>query len=73
MVEDLAERLDVQPMSVAEYRKMIGSAPAERVRGGGIYDALHTQTARLCQCKKIYTLNVGHFRHVAADIVVLGL
>ena len=73
MVEDLAERLDVQPMCVAEYRKMIGSAPAKGVRGGGIYDALHAQTARLCHCTEIYTLNVRHFRHVAPDMVILGL
>ena len=73
MVEDLAERLDVQPMGVAEYRKMIGSAPAKGVRGGGIYDALHAQTARLCHCTEIYTLNAGHFRHVAPDMVILGL
>ena len=73
MVKDLAERLDVQPMGVAEYLEMIGSAPAKGVRGGGIYDALHAQTARFCHCTEIYTLNVGHFRHAAPDMVVLGL
>ena len=73
MVKDLAERLDVQPMGVAEYLEMIGSAPAKVVRGGGIYDALHAQTARLCHCTEIYTLNVGHFRHAAPNMVVLGL
>jgi predicted nucleic acid-binding protein len=73
MVEDLAKRLDVQSMSVSEYRKMIGSAPAKGVRGGGINDALHAQTARLCHCTEIHTLNVGHFRHVAPDMVILGL
>jgi predicted nucleic acid-binding protein len=73
MVDDLAERLDVHSMSVAEYRKMIASAPANGVRGGGIYDALHAQTARLCHCAEIYTLNVGHFRHVAPGLTVCGL
>ncbi len=73
MVYDLAERLDVQSMSVAEYRDTIDSAPAKGVRGGGIYDALHAQTARLCHCTEIYTLNVGHFRHVAPDMMVLGV
>jgi predicted nucleic acid-binding protein len=73
MVEDLADRLDVQSMSATDYRKMIGLAPAKGVRGGGIYDALHAQTARLCHCTEIHTLNVGHFRHVAPDMVVLGL
>lgn len=73
MVKDLAERLDVQPMGVAEYLEIIGLAPAKGVRGGGIYDALHAQTARLCHCTEIHTLNIGHFRHVAPDMVVLGL
>ncbi len=73
MVEDLADRLDVQSMSAAEYRKMIRSAPTKGVRGGGIYDALHAQTARLSHCTEIHTLNVGHFRHVAPDMTVLGL
>jgi hypothetical protein len=33
MVKDSAERLDVQPMGVAEYLEMIGSAPGKGVRG----------------------------------------
>jgi hypothetical protein len=33
MVKDSAERLDVQPMGVAEYFEMIGSAPGKGVRG----------------------------------------
>jgi predicted nucleic acid-binding protein len=73
MVEDLADRLDVQSMSAAEYRKMISSAPTKGVRGGGIYDTLHAQTARLRHCTEIHTLNVGHFRHVAPVMTVLGL
>jgi predicted nucleic acid-binding protein len=73
MVKDLAERLDVQPMGVAEYLEMIGSAPGKGVRGGGIYDALHAQTARLCHCAEIRTLNIGHFRHAAPGMVVRGL
>lgn len=61
MVEDLAARLDVRAMDAAEYRELIRTAPTKGIRGGGIYDAIHAQTARRCHCKDIHTLNVGHF------------
>ena len=73
MVEDLAKGIEVRAMGVADYRQLVSSAPAKGIRGGSIYDALHAQTARLCHCKEIHTLNVGHFRHVAPDLTVLGL
>ena len=73
MVDDLAERLEVHALGVAEYRQLVRSAPAKGIRGGGIYDALHAQTARRCHCREIRTLNVGHFEHVAPDLAVVGL
>ena len=73
MVEDLISTVAVRALRVADYRHLISSAPARGIRGGTIYDALHAQTARLCGCKEIRTLNVPHFKHVAPDISVLGL
>ena len=73
MVEDLAKRLEIHAIGSADYRQLIGSAPAKGIRGGGIYDALQAQTARLCHCTEIHTLNVRHFKHVAPDLSVLGL
>ena len=73
MVEDLAARMHVHAMGATDYRQVIGSAPAKGIRGGGVYDALHAQAARLCHCAEIHTLNVGHFKHAAPDLVVLGL
>ena len=73
MVEDLAERLNVHALGVADYRGLIATAPTKGLCGGGIYDAIHGQTARLCHCTEIHTLNVGHFKHVAPDLVILGL
>ena len=73
MVADLAEALKVRALDVADYRRLIASAPRNGIRGGTIYDALHAQTARACGCQEIHTLNVAHFKHVAPDITILGL
>jgi hypothetical protein len=73
MVEDLAKRVNVRAFAATDYRRLISEAPAKGVRGGTIYDALHAQTARLCGCEEIYTLNLSHFQHVAPDLAILGL
>jgi len=73
IVEDLAKTLEVRALSAADYQRLISSAPARGIRGGSIYDALHAQTARLCGCPEIHTLNVTHFKHVAPDLTIRGL
>jgi predicted nucleic acid-binding protein len=73
LVDDLAKVLTIHPFSITDYRALISAAPAKGVRGGAIYDALHAQTARLAGCEEIHTLNVSHFRHVAADLSVVGV
>jgi predicted nucleic acid-binding protein len=73
MVDDLAGMLKVLALDVAEYRSLISSAPANGIRGGTIYDALHAQVARLSGCREVRTLNVSHFRHVAPDLTVRGV
>ncbi len=73
MVEDLAATVAVRALRAADYRQLISSAPAKGIRGGTIYDALHAQTARLCGCTEIRTINLPHFKHVAPDLTVLGL
>lgn len=73
MVNDLAEALDVRVLTVDDYRQLIASAPANGIRGGMIYDAVHAQTARLNGCREVHTLNVSHFRHAAPDLTVVGL
>lgn len=71
LVEDLANTLTVHPFELSDYRALISAAPLRGVRGGTIYDALHAQTARLAGCQEIHTLNVSHFRHVAADLKIV--
>ena len=73
MVDDLAKGMTVRALAAADYRQLISSAPGQGIRGGTIYDALHAQTARLCGCQEIHTLNVAHFKHVAPDLTVVGL
>ena len=73
MVEDLAKTVSVRALAAEDYRQLISLAPDQGIRGGTIYDALHAQTARLCGCQEVHTLNIAHFKHVAPDLAVLGL
>lgn len=73
MVDDLANRLNVVTLDRGSYRQLIKSAPANGIRGGTIYDALHVQAARASGCQVIHTLNLAHFKHVAPDLSVVGL
>ena len=73
MVDDLARILSVRALTAEEYRQLIAVAPGKGIRGGGIYDALHAQTARLVGCREVHTLNVSHFQHAAPDLIVVGL
>lgn len=73
LVDDLADAVTVHAFDLADYRSLISTAPPKGVRGGAIYDALHAQVARLAGCHEIHTLNVSHFRHVAADLKIVPL
>jgi predicted nucleic acid-binding protein len=73
IIDDLAGTLNVWTFEFSDYRALISAAPSKGIRGGAIYDALHAQTARLAGCDEIHTLNVGHFRHVAADLKIVPL
>ncbi len=73
MVDGLAACVRLQEISAADYRKVIASAPANGIRGGMIYDALHAEAARKCGCTQLHTMNVSHFKLVAPDLSVVGL
>ena len=73
LVDDLATALSLLPFAITDYRALISAAPSNGIRGGAIYDALHAQSARLAGCQEIHTLNVSHFRHVAADLTIVPL
>ncbi len=73
MIKDLAKALSVEALSAAAYQPLISAAPAKGIRGGMIYDALHSETARKSGCQEIHTLNVSHFRLVAPDLAIVAL
>ncbi len=73
MVEEMAGALQVHALAVKAYVELIRTAPTLGIRGGSFFDAIHAQTARESRCGEIHTLNVGHFKHVAPDLDVVGL
>ena len=62
------ERLKVMPLSLDDYREAMRRSHAAGARGGAIYDMLHLQCARRAKVKKIYTINLGHFRTFGPDL-----
>ena len=73
MVVELAQALRVHALATEPYVALIRSAPAQGIRGGSFFDAIHAQAARESKCSEIHTLNVRHFKHVAPDLNVIGL
>ncbi len=72
MVAACARILDVQALNPDEMLQLIENAPGRGVCGGSFFDAIHAQVARRIGCRKICTLNVSHFRHVAPDLEIEG-
>ncbi len=73
MVGDLAEAIEVHALTAKRSLALIREAPANGIRGGAFFDAIHAKTARETRCGEIHTLNVRHFEHVAPDLDVVGL
>ena len=59
--------VEVVALSAAEYRQVIHDCALEGWTGGAVYDAIHIRAARKHRCERLYTLNVAHFRALAAD------
>jgi len=73
MVGDLAQAIQVHALAAKLYLPLIREAPANGIRGGAFFDAIHAKTAREMKCDELHTLNVRHFKHVAPDMNVVGL
>ncbi len=73
MVGELAQTLQVHALTAKTYVELIQGAPANGIRGGSFFDAIHAQAARETKCGEIHTLNVRHFKHVAPELTVTGL
>jgi predicted nucleic acid-binding protein len=67
----LADSIEVEALTVADYETAISEARSRGVMGGGIYDSLHATFARRKKAVRIVTRNPSHFAHVAPDIEIL--
>jgi predicted nucleic acid-binding protein len=68
LVEQIANRMLVVPLTGEEYVAAIREAASLRAAGGTIYDALLLKCARKVGAELIYTWNVRHFHLVAPDL-----
>lgn len=68
LVEQIASKMSVVPLSVEEYREVIRDAAQARIAGGAVFDALLLACARKVAAKRIYTWNLRHFQMLAPDL-----
>lgn len=66
----LRDRMELEPITLEDYLRVLGDARRSGVQGGLIYDALHAHVARRLKVQKIVTFNIRHFRHVAPDLQI---
>lgn len=68
LVEQIAGRMTVVPLTAKEYQDAIHKAALANVAGGTIFDALLLACARKIAAERIYTWNLRHFQLVAPDL-----
>ena len=61
------------PLSADHYRDAIELTVTRNLASGAIYDALHLIGARSFGCTTLYTLNLRHFRSLAADDSIIAV
>jgi predicted nucleic acid-binding protein len=61
------------PLSADHYREAIELTVTRNLASGAIYDALHLIGARSFGCATLYTLNLRHFRALAADDSIVAV
>ena len=69
-VLELRKSVNIESLTVADYETAMAEARQRGVMGGGLYDLLHAVFARRRGAKRIYTLNVTDFRHVAPELEI---
>ena len=67
----LIDSLQVEVLTIVDYKTAIREARSRGVMGGGIYDSLHATFARRKKAAQIVTRNPSLFQHVAPDIEIL--
>ncbi len=68
---ELRRSVEVTPLTMDDYETAISEARQRGIMGGGLYDSLHAVFARRRGAKKIFTLNVTDFMHVAPDLEIV--
>jgi predicted nucleic acid-binding protein len=67
-IEQIRERLTVITLDEEDYCSAIGSAVAQGVMGGTIYDALLAKCALKADVTTIYTWDLDHFRLLGPEV-----
>jgi predicted nucleic acid-binding protein len=68
----LREAMLIEPLVIADYETAMLEARQRGVMGAGIYDSLHAVFARRRGAKRIITLNLTDFIHVAPDLEIIA-
>jgi predicted nucleic acid-binding protein len=66
----LREAVRIESLTLGDYETAMTEARQRGVMGGGLYDLLHAVFARRHGAKRIFTLNVTDFRHVAPELEI---
>ncbi len=69
--ENVLGRLEVQELSLGDYRSALRSAKVVGARGGAIYDILHLQAARRGEAERVLTVNVRHFQAFGEELTAM--
>ena len=62
MEEDYLPSLEAVSLTPSETLRAMRECQPRGVRGGAIFDYLHLVAARKAKAKRLYTLNLSHFR-----------
>ena len=67
MVDRLAAKIDVLPVSTPLYRRAIHRTAERSLRSGAVFDALHLLTAEHADARAVLTFNTQDFMRLAVS------
>ena len=62
--ENFIQRLEVLPLTPADYASALTRSSQLGLVSGVVYDALHLVAAERANCQRIYTYNLAHFHRL---------
>jgi predicted nucleic acid-binding protein len=68
----LRQAMLIEPLTLHDYETAMLEARQRGVMGGGLYDSLHAVFARRLKAKRIVTLNLTDFVHVAPYLEIIA-